>query len=104
MAGNLLSSNEKLVVALNVDRKSLREEYRKRLARPTPSIKIKDAPVQEIVIDDVDLEQTLPIPTFHEKEKFEKVNVPGAAVAKAFKGIGQLFAPVVAKRRWQKWT
>lgn len=69
IAGNLLDSERKVALALNVKRDVLWDEYQRRLAKPLPSFLVKEAPAQEVVVSEgIDILRTMPVLTYHEKD------------------------------------
>ncbi|MGC5628161.1 UbiD family decarboxylase [Georgenia sp. Z1344] len=68
VVSGLLSQRSWMAEALGVDEGSLVRTFEEACLSPVPWAEVADAPVQEVVHDDVDLEQILPIPTHNEHD------------------------------------
>src|SRR5215475_5752429 len=66
LVGNVMGSRKRLAMALDTDEKGLLPTLGVRLQQPIPPVKVKDAPVQEVVLkgDDADL-TALPVHLQH---------------------------------------
>src|SRR5215470_8847373 len=66
LVGNVMGSRKRLAMALDTDEKGLLPTLGERLQQPIPPVKVKDAPVQEVVLkgDDADL-TALPVHLQH---------------------------------------
>ena len=68
VCGNLLNGEKKIALALDTAPESLWEEYKKRLENPIAPVFVDQGPVQDVVLDEVDIPRTIPVLTYHEKD------------------------------------
>src|SRR5215471_14139513 len=66
LVGNVMGSRKRLAMALDTDEKGLLPTLGERLQQPIPPVKVKDAPVQEVVLTGADADLTaLPVHLQH---------------------------------------
>ncbi|MGO1561705.1 3-polyprenyl-4-hydroxybenzoate carboxy-lyase [Actinomycetales bacterium JB111] len=68
VVSGLLSQRAWMAEAIGVGESELISAFSRATANPVPSVEVSDAPCQEVVEPEVDLERTLPIPTHNEHD------------------------------------